>query len=213
MRAFVHLGVRLTFIAYPDDFGHVGPYVSRSDPRHNDSPVFGFAGFLMPVEEVRAFGTRFFRRKRELLDFEIRRSGKHPAVWEKKGSNLYRVANLRRYPKLRRLTGRLLTRIERSGGHVFYTGIRKISTTESHDANALYSAMQREAIGRIDTFCREDCAPPARFLLALDEHPRRAELLTAVARDMYAGDDPRRQLVEPPFHLESHRYQTVRAAD
>ncbi len=186
MRAFVYLGFRLIYIAYLDEFGHVGPHVSRSDPRHNDSPVFGFAGFLMPVEEVRAFGTWFFQRKRELLGFEIRRSGKHPAVWEKKGSSLYRVANLRRYPQLHRLTGRLLTRIERAGGRVFYAGIRKTSTRDSHDANALYSAMLREAIGRIDAFCREDCDPPARFLLALDEHPRRAELLTAVGRDMYA---------------------------
>ncbi len=213
MRAFAYLGIRLIYIAYLDEFGHVGPYVSRSDPRHNDSPVFGFAGFLMPVDEVRAFGTWFFQRKRELLDFEIRRSGKHPAVWEKKGSSLYRVANLKRYPQLRKLTGRLLTRIERAGGRVIYAGIRKTSTPESHDSNALYSATLREAIGRIDAFCREDCDPPARFLLALDEHPRRAELLTAVGRDMYAGNDPRRQLVEPPFHLESHRYQTVQAAD
>ena len=213
MWAFAYLGVRLTYIAYLDEFGHVGPYVSRSDPRHNDSPVFGFAGFLMPVEEVRAFGTWFFRRKRELLDFEIRRSGKHPAVWEKKGASLCRAANLRRYPKLRKFTGRLLTRIEQAGGHVFYAGVRKSATPESHDVNALYSAMLRDAIGRIDAFCREDCAPAARFLLALDEHPRRAELLTVVARDMYAGGDPRRQLVEPPFHLESHRYQTVQAAD
>lgn len=203
----------MILIAYLDEFGHVGPYVSRSDPRHNDSPVFGFAGFLMPAEEVRAFGTWFFRRKRELLGFEIRRSGRHPAEWEKKGSSLYRAANLRRYPKLRRLTGRLLTRIERAGGHVFYAGIRKTATPGSHDANALYSAMLRESIGRIDAFCREDCDPPARFLLALDEHPRRAELLTAVGRDMHSGSDPRRQLVEPPFHLESHRYQTVQAAD
>ena len=29
---------------------------------------------------------------------------------------------------------------------------------------------------------------------------------------MYGGG-ARRQLVEPPFHLESHRYQTVQAAD
>ena len=33
----------MIYIAYLDEFGHVGPYISRSDPRHNDSPVFGFA--------------------------------------------------------------------------------------------------------------------------------------------------------------------------
>ena len=82
MRAFTYRGGRLIHFAYLDEFGHVGPYVSRSDRRHNDSPVFGFAGFVMPVEEVRAFGIWFFQRKRELLGFEIRRSGKHPAVWE-----------------------------------------------------------------------------------------------------------------------------------
>ena len=27
------------------------------------------------------------------------------------------------------------------------------------------------------------------------------------------GSEPRRHLIEPPFHLESHRYQTVQAAD
>ncbi len=86
VRAFVHLGIQLIHLAYLDEFGHVGPYVSRSDRRlslwrHNDSPAFGFGGLVMPASEVRAFGTRFPQRKCELLDFEIRRSGKHPAVW------------------------------------------------------------------------------------------------------------------------------------
>lgn len=213
MRAFVYLGDHLIHIAYLDEFGHVGPYVARSDPRHNASPVFGFAGFVMPADEVRDFGTWFFQRKCNLLDFEIRRSGEHPAVWEKKGSSLYTVTNVDRYPELRTFTNRLLNRIKRAHGFVFYVGIRKTAKPETHDANALYSRMLREAIRRIDAFCREDCEPSARFLLALDEHPRRAELLTAAARDMYGGDQPRRQLVEPPFHLESHRYQTVQAAD
>ena len=203
----------MIYIAYLDEFGHVGPYVSRTHPRHNDSPVFGFAGFVMPAEEVRGFGTWFYQRKCELLDFEIRRSGKHPATWEKKGASLYRAANLRRYRQLRRTTNRLLGRIERSGGHVFYVGIRKTTQPDEHDANSLYSAMLREAIRRLDTFCTERPGGPARFLLALDEHPRRAALLTAAARDMYGSDEPRRQLIEPPFHLESHRYQTVQAAD
>ena len=39
-------GVRITQIAYLDEFGHVGPYVVRRDPRPNDSPVFGLAGFV-----------------------------------------------------------------------------------------------------------------------------------------------------------------------
>jgi len=91
-------------IAYLDDFGHVGPYASRNDPMYNDSPVFGLAGFIMLADEVRCFGTWFFQRKRELLDFETRRSGEHPAVWEKKGASLFTVKNVEKYPELRKAT-------------------------------------------------------------------------------------------------------------
>ena len=52
----------MTYFAYLDEFGHIGPYVSRQDPRHNDSPVFGLAGFVLPSEQVRGFGTWFSGR-------------------------------------------------------------------------------------------------------------------------------------------------------
>ncbi|MCY4341150.1 MAG: DUF3800 domain-containing protein [Gammaproteobacteria bacterium] len=68
-------------------------------------------------------------------------------------------------------------------------------------------------VAYLDEFCREDHAVGERFLLALDEHPQRADLLTAVYQDVYGGAEPRRQLIEPPFQLESHRYQTLQAAD
>ncbi|WP_420439616.1 DUF3800 domain-containing protein [Candidatus Palauibacter sp.] len=137
----------MTYFAYLDEFGHIGPYVGRQDPIHNDSPVFGLAGFVLPSEEVRRFGTWFFQRKCELLAFEIDRSRQHPARWEKKGSS------------------------------------------------------------------DVDCQPPEDFVLILDEHDQRSELITEAARNMYAREEPRRHLIEPPFHLESHRYQTLQAAD
>ena len=171
----------MTYIAYLDEFGHVGPYVARNDPRHNDSPVFGLAGFVMPADEVRGFGTWFFQRKCELLDFEIRRSGEHPAVWEKKGSSLYTVKNVESYPELRRTSFRLLNKIARVGGRVFYVGIRKTAQPESHDANAMYLSVLAEAIRRLDAFCCVDNPVRERFLLALDEHPLRARLLTTAA--------------------------------
>ncbi|MCY4121980.1 MAG: DUF3800 domain-containing protein [Acidobacteria bacterium] len=203
----------MTYIAYLDEFGHVGPYVSRQDPRYNDSPVFGLAGFIVPVEQVRRFGTWFYQRKCDLLDFEIRRSGEHPAVWEKKGSSLYTVTNVTRYPELRQTTFRMLNKISSLGGRIFYYGIRKTADPAAHDANAMYLSVLSEATRRLDAFCRDDGSGPERFLLALDEHPQRRELVTSVARDMYGGEEPRRQLIEPPFQLESHRYQTLQAAD
>ena len=70
-RVFVFIGNCLTYIAYLDEFGHIGPYIARNDPRHNDSPVFGLAGLVLPIGQVRNFGTWFYQRKCELLKFEI----------------------------------------------------------------------------------------------------------------------------------------------
>ena len=97
----------MTYFAYLDEFGHIGPYVARQHPRHNDSPVFGLAGFVMPSEHLRGFGTWFFQRKCDLLAFEIERSGQHPALWEKKEASLYTAMNVTRYVELRKLTNRL----------------------------------------------------------------------------------------------------------
>ena len=82
---------------------------------------------------MRGFGSWFFQRKRELLAFEIERSGEHPALWEKKGASLYTVTNVTRYPELRKFTNRLFNKIERLGGYVFYVGVRKTAAPGAHN--------------------------------------------------------------------------------
>ena len=211
-RVFAFLGRSLTYIAYLDEFGHIGPYISRSHTTHNDSPVFGLAGFVLPSDEVRGFGTWFFQRKCELLDFEIKQSGKIPARWEKKGASLYTATNVNRYPELRTFTNRLFNKIRKLGGFVFYVGVKKSDDPEHHKPNQLYERILVEAIKRIDGFCAVDCKPPDNFLLALDEHVLSSALLTKAAQSMY-GIRSYRRLIEQPFHLESHRYQTIQAAD
>ncbi|MEO9901087.1 DUF3800 domain-containing protein [Nisaea sp.] len=203
----------MTHIVYLDEFGHIGPFVSRSDTRHNTSPVFGLAGIVLPISEVRAFSTWFFQRKQELLGFEINRSGAHPATWEKKGSALYTLKNVQKYPELRRFTNRLFNKIQSSRGHVFYVGIEKTATIADHDPKKLYIYQLREAIKRLDQYCHEDCASGSSLLMVLDEHTERENLVTAAAQAMFSSEDPRRRLVEPPFQVESERYQTVQAAD
>ena len=161
---------------------------------------------------MRGFGTWFFQQKCALLDFEIKQSDEHPALWEKKGSSLYTVNNITKYRQIRVSTNRLFNQIEKLGGLVFYVGIKKTASPDNHKPNQLYEQVLLEAIKRIDQFCAKDCNPPDDFLLALDEHQHRSTLLTKVAQSMY-GTEPRRHLIEPPFHLESHRYQTIQAAD
>lgn len=202
----------MTLIAYLDEFGHIGPFIGRDDPKHNDSPVFGLAGLVLPVDEVRNFGTWFYQRKCELLKFEIDRSDEHPSVWEKKGSALYTVRNVETYRELRQFTNRLFNKITTLGGFAFYVGQGKHDAPNAHDANKLYKHILREAIKRIDQYCETDSTPSNQFLLALDEHDQRSALVTQATIAMY-GSDRRRRLIEPPFQLESHRYQTMQAAD
>ena len=203
----------MTYFAYLDEFGHVGPYVARTDPKYRESPVFGLAGFVLPADEIRRFGTWFYQRKCEILAFEIERSGKHPALWEKKGASLYTVTNVGRYPELRKFTSRLLNRIDALGGFALHVGVRKTSTPKTHDPNRLFATVFLEAIKRIDQFCAEDWVPPEDFVLILDEHNQRPALITRAAQSMYRPNETRRRLIEPPFHVESHRYQTLQAAD
>lgn len=214
-------GQDLTYIAYLDEFGHIGPYVSRVDPRYNDSPVFGLAGLVLPADQVRSFGTWFFQRKCELLDWEIKRAAAaagpsdafHPATWEKKGASLYTSVNVAQYSELRKFTNRFFNKIGSVGGFIFYVGIRKTSPPARHNPNYLYVRVLLEAIKRINSYCEVDCVPAANFVLALDEHDQRDNLITASARSMYSAHQPMRRLIEPPFQLESHRYQTMQAAD
>ena len=91
-------------------------------------------------------------------------------------------------------------------------GSRKRRLPAEHDPVQLYKRVLVEAIKRIDDFCEQDREPPNSFIVILDEHVQRSALITVAAQSMY-GNAPRRHLIEPPFHAESHRYQTLQAAD
>jgi len=47
----------MLYIAHLDEFGHIGPYISREDPSYNDSPVFGLGGMILPYDKTRSFAT------------------------------------------------------------------------------------------------------------------------------------------------------------
>ena len=144
---------------------------------------------------------------------EIDQSGSHPAEWEKKGSSLYTLKNVQKYPELRRFTNRFFNKIKRLDGYVFYVGLKKTPTVAIHQSNCLCDCVLRESIKRIDQFCEQDCPDGCGFLLVLDEHAQRENLITTASQAMYQASDPRRNLIELPFQVESHRYQTVQAAD
>lgn len=99
-------------IGFFDEFGHSGPFVSRSDARYKSSPVFGLAGYVMPATEVRNFATFFLQLKQYMFAAELKQYQDNPATWEKKGNSFLNSKNMTKYPHLREGMSRMLNRLE-----------------------------------------------------------------------------------------------------
>lgn len=194
---------------YLDEFGHIGPFVSRKSPRHNESPVFGLAGIILPEQYVRLFGSKFLHLKEYLFAAEIAKSRKLSATWEKKGVDVFRPKAVANYPRLRDGGFRLLNVVHECGGKVFYSGREKFSGETDGNSVGLYKTVLAEAIRRLDRICART---NTNFALVIDEHSARGELLECAAKTMY-GREPARHLVSPPFEVESYLNQHIQAAD
>lgn len=194
------------FIVYLDEFGHIGPFVSRSDPKYNTSPVFGLSGFCLPEKEVRIFSNWFFKLKLAAFKDEIDASTKHPATWEKKGNEIFTKG---RVYKNKRLGFSLINQIKKQGGRIFYHGIEKHQNPSESHPDGLYSTVLSHAIRDIDAFFQNK---GRNYLIVLDEHQNRIRLLESALKTMW-GQAPATRLLEPPYQVESHLYQTTQAAD
>jgi len=117
-----------------------------------------------------------------------------------------------KYRELRAFTNRLLNRISACGGQVIYVGLHKQASVEEHKPLRLYLAVLKEMIKRLNALCEHE-KERSDFLLVMDQHQERESLLTEASRAMFGKENPKRRLIEPPFQVESHRYQTVQAAD
>jgi hypothetical protein len=199
------------YIAYLDEFGHIGPYTGRHRAKHNESPVFGLGGIVLPAVEVRQFATWFYQLKTKLLALEIEGSGEAAYSWEKKGSQLYTTKNVRKYRQLRIATNRILNHLEKIGGACVYVGLEKYSTPEEHNSKNVYLAVLRETIKRVDQLAERN---GKQWLLIIDEQEKskfRKQIVSTASIAMF-GPDRRTRLIEPPIQAESHLFQTLQCA-
>jgi hypothetical protein len=192
-----------------DEFGHIGPFIGRTHKRFSQNPVFGLAGFLLPHANVRSFATWFFQYKNQLLETDLRNNGQHPATWEKKGTELFTTKNISQYRSMTSVGARIVNQIYKRDGRLFYYGRQKYQTPQQSNASGLYSTVLGHSVRNIDRFCEQQ---NEQFMMILDQHPDRIKLLETAAKTMF-GNDPARNLIEPPFQVESHLYQTIQAAD
>lgn len=194
---------------YVDDFGHSGPYVARTDPKHNTSPIYGFAGFALPASELRAFSSFFLQLKQNNLSDDIKRAQKPVYRWEKKGTNLFTKNSIQRYRAVREMGFRLLGEIQKRNGFVFYHGREKIRTAEAQNPIGLQTTVLSHSIRRLNRAAGRARMP---FSLIMDQCSAKLDLLECAQKTMY-GTDPCRNMVSPPFEVESHLDQCMQAAD
>ncbi|MBA1245460.1 DUF3800 domain-containing protein [Pseudomonas japonica] len=206
------------YVAYLDEFGHVGQYVSRHHPKYKTHPAFGFAGLLLPATEIREFAIFFYKLKCRLLAHDLAHNNPKnlPAYqWEKKGSQLYTLRNVTQYEQLRRSTFRLLAHIGKIGGHVFYTGEHKTTDPEAHDSTETFKRQLLQSVRKIDRFCADN---NSTFMLMLDEQQagnewRETNVEVCTLAMFEDASEKCRTLIEPPIQAESHLFQTIQCAD
>ena len=137
------MGIRFVYL---DEFGHIGPFVSRTSPKYNESPVFGLAGIILPDDAIRPFATKFLKLKEYLFAEEIHKSRRISALWEKKGIEIFTAKNLAKYPHFRGTGFRLINYIRDCGGKIFYYGREKIHQSTDVNSIGLYTTVLSHAI-------------------------------------------------------------------
>lgn len=195
------------YFVFLDEFGHIGPFVSKDHPHYNTSPVFGVAGYYLPEKEVRSFASWFYRFKNDIYQRDIEASSRHPATWEKKGNEIFTAGHAY---KTKRIGYTLISTVQRFGGKIFFHGIEKHADPENSNPTGLYCTVLQHAIRALEKcFANKG----QNFLVILDEHQSRVQLLESAVKAMFGSDYPARHLLEPPYQVESHMYQTIQAAD
>lgn len=198
------------YIAYLDEFGHIGPYVSRDDAKYKTHSVFGIGGVVLPMEKARELAMFFFKLKCSLLSFEIDRDQEHPARWEKKGSALLTTQNITKYPQVRQAMNRILNWLAKNDGHVYYIGYEKQRLSQpSTSTEKLYHRALIKSVREVGR-----AVEPSQYFMVLDEQGKifREKAVAATAGFMFTARAGFR-LLEPPMQVESHLYQTVQCAD
>ena len=191
---------------YLDEFGHIGPFMSRHGIRYNESPVFGLAGIILPEAAVRPLATKILQLKQHVFNSEIAASGVPPSHWEKKGNEIFTIKKVAKYPHFRSTGFRILNYLESFHANVFYYGREKIAGRTDVNSMGLYTTVLSHTIRQLELF---SVARNRNFVMVVDEHSARKQLLVTSLKTMYDNANPTRRLLSPPFEVESYLNQNI----
>lgn len=204
-------------VAYIDEFGHEGPYISPTHPKYHQHPVFGYAGMVLPASAARTFGAHFKRQRNNLFKTLVD-AHPTPSQFEKKGNEYFSTGSIEAYPSHVRVYQALLRTLYSLGGSLFYFGYEKpvgtVKETGMSSRDIVEKAL-RETINRISRHADGEQSDVLIIADAITDKTRRE-----IASQMYAHIYSRsssfpemRRAVEVPLHIESKLNSNVQFAD
>lgn len=204
-------------LAYIDEIGEPGAFVSHDHSKYGTSAAFGYAGFIIPEDEARGFGASFQREKVTLFASESA-GVEHVGRWEKKGASIFRPATPSRYPQQLRVFNSLVKKVCHIKGDLFYYADEKpIGTpkqtrlnTEERESRAMSETLNRLA--------RHADNQGHNILVMIDQvnEKTRADRLPRMYGHIFgrASEHPEmRRIVEPPMHIDSVLSSNIQFAD
>jgi len=204
-------------LAYIDEIGETGAFVSKDDSRFNTSPAFGYAGFIIPEENARPFGQQFTIVKRKLFKREIAQAS-DPGKWERKGADIFRPTTPTTYGYQLRAFNGLVRRLRGNGGKVFfYAGEKPVGTPGQVqiDRQEREAEAMRETLNRL---CSQAEESEQNLLVMIDQitEKTRAERLPNMYGHILSRATEReemKRIIEPPMHVDSVLSANIQFAD
>lgn len=204
-------------LAYIDEVGETGAFVSRSHSRFNTSPAFGYAGFIVPAHQARNFGSIYDHQKKSLFSRELRET-QNPAHWERKGSDFFRPETPRIAPQNLRVFDFLVRSLVQLEGKLFYYCDEKPLGTPKQtklEPELRESDAMRETLNRIARYADNQGEHVMVIIDQINEKTRSQRLPNMYGHILArAGSyQEMKRIIEPPMHVDSQLSANIQFAD
>lgn len=179
--------------------------------------MFGYAGFVLPAKNARAFGA-YFKHQRNTLFSALIDASPSPHQFEKKGNEYFSTGSIESYPQHIRVFRSILQHLYSLEGQIFYYGREKKKGTVAQTATSSRDTVEhslRETINRLSRHADYSDSDLMIIADAITDKTRRE-----IAAQMYGHIYKRsneyfemRRAVEVPLHIESKLNTNVQFAD
>ena len=214
-------------VAYLDEVAEVGAFVSKEHRNYNGWPAFGYAGFVISSNYVRAMSQCFTEKKRRLFAHLIPIEAT-AGTWERKGSDIFTPVAWDCYRRpiegFRELVRFLCAR----GGRLFFYGEEKPLGT-AKERWGKDSRLQKQgllefkwgclhqALNRLCTYAESQGEDLIVIMDTENEKERVVQVQNSYAHIFNRTADPdhgeMRRLIESTMHVDSKLSANVQFAD